>query len=300
MPIGQQIPTGQTADYTVTRNKLIEMAHKIVGVLEPDQVLDGEMLSDGLELLNMRVRETDASGKWRWTVQEAYHMPLQARTCIYTSMNGLPTNIAELHAVCYRSASGLDSPPLKILKAEGYEEISNKLQVGEPCAVYLTEDTNLAARSLYVWPMLDTITAMSAVTGQETPVPLVYGCVVPHQGAAVNRPTTGANWKMFWQYMAGVSGAAWQASATYTSPQLLRLLYRRPLYDFDLADNQPDFPMSWPRLLLFLLAEDVGRIWGVPKEEIDSCIMAAKGSYDNIFLGVKAKSNTRHNKVKFY
>lgn len=297
---GYQSNLGSTSDFTLTRNELIELAHKVVGVLEPDNVLDAEMLSDGNKLLNMRVREVDASGRWRWTVQESYHLPLAANTNIYTPDNKLPDNIAELHSVVYRDSSGFDSAPLKIVKAEGYEEIQNKFEVGPPQKVYLTENIVLGARSLYIWPMLGTITTMSAVNGQETPTPLVYGCIAPHTGAAVSQPTVGANWKMYWQQMSGVAGTTWSSGANYTSPQLLRLLYRRPLYDFDESGNTPDFPLAWPRLLLYLLAEDVGRLWGVPKDDIDGAIAAAKGSYDNIFPGVKAKSNTRHNKVKYF
>ena len=63
------IPAASTY-LTITRDKLIEMAYKAIGVLEPGQVLDGEQLNDGVSVLTMIVREVDASQKWRWTIDE--------------------------------------------------------------------------------------------------------------------------------------------------------------------------------------------------------------------------------------
>ena len=288
--------TGTTADYTCTRDKLIEMALKVIGILEPGQSISGEDLQDGNELLSMLIRETDESGRWRWTIGAASHLTLAANTCVYDSSNGLPTNIAELLTVAYRDSAGRDSPPLRILKAETYETITDKVRTGSPTAVYLTEDITLASRRLYIWPMLSAIATGSVVTGTDA---AAYKCIIPHTGATVNRPTTGANWRMYWE--AGGSGAvAWAADTVYTNTEQLRLTFRRPIYDFDSASDTPDFPLQWPRLLMYKLAFDLGDLYGIPESERDRMIKKAKGSFDDIFQSVKARSNTRHNKVTFY
>lgn len=288
--------TGTTADYTCTRDKLIELAYKVIGVLEEGQVPDGEMLQDGIDLLNLIVRETDQSGRWRWTIGAAAHVALAANVCVYDQNNGLPANIAELLTVSFRDSSGRDSPPLKILKAETYEQIPEKTRVDTPMAVYLTEDITLANRKLYVWPMLSTVTAQSVVTGTDA---AAYKCIMPHIGAAVNRPITGANYSMFWA--PGGSGAvAWASGTSYTSPELLRLTYRRPIYDFDTASDTPDFPIQWPRLLIYKLAFDLGDIYGIPESERDRMIRKVRGAFDDIFPSVKAQQNTRHHKVMYY
>ena len=89
------IPAASTY-LTITRDKLIEMAYKAIGVLEPGQVLDGEQLNDGVSVLTMIVREVDASQKWRWTIDEAVHVPLVRGVFLYAIDNGLPSNITEL------------------------------------------------------------------------------------------------------------------------------------------------------------------------------------------------------------
>lgn len=291
------MPTGTTADYTLTRDQLIEMAYETIGILEPGQVMDSEMLEVGISRLALIMRETDKAGRWRWTIQAATHLPLAANTAIYSSANGLATNIAELLSVTYRNEAGRDSAPLRIIKAESYEEITDKTKGGDPLAVYLTDHQTLASRTLYVWQTLGTIATQSVVTGTDA---LAYRCILPHTAAAVNRPITGANWSMFWE-LGGSGAVAWASGASYTSPNLLRMLYRRPLYDFDTAADTPDTPLEWSRVLLYKLAFELGDVYRIPEATLQRMIGKAQGAYDDIFQhGVTAKSNTRHHKAKYF
>ncbi len=288
--------TGTTSDFTMTRDAMLTLAHKLIGVLETGQTLDGERLQDGLEILNLVVRETDGSGRWRWTIPAAAHLALAANTSVYTSANGLPTNISELITVAFRDSNGRDTPDLKILKAEGYESISQKNQAGNPSAVYLTEHTDLASRTLYIWPTPSSVVTQSVVTGTDANL---YKCIVPHVAAAVNRPVTGANWSMYWE-LGGSGPSVWAADTSYTAPQQLRMLTRRPLYDFDTASDTPDFPMPWPRLMVFKVAFDLGDLYGIPLDERNHMISKANAGFGDVFQSVQVKSNTRHNKAKFF
>jgi hypothetical protein len=287
---------GTTADYTLTRDAMLTLAHKLIGVLEPGQTLDGEQLLDGVEILNLVVRETDGSGRWRWTFETAFHLPLAANTSVYNSANNLPTNISELVSVGFRDAAGRDVPNLKILKAEAYESIADKIQVGNPQSVYLTEQVALADRTLYCWPTPSSVVAQSVVTGTDAED---YKCIRPHVAAAVTRPVTGANWRMFWE-LGGSGGSAWVSGSSYTAPQQLRLLYRRPIFDFDTAADTPDFPIPWPRHLVYKVAFDLGDLYSIPIDERNHMIAKAQGAFDDIFPSVQVKANTRRHKVKFY
>lgn len=287
--------TGTTADFTVTRDKLIELAHKLIGVLRPSQPLDPEQLQDGVQLLGLIVRETDQSGRWRWTISAASSITLVANTFVYTSANGLPTNIAELISASYRDTQGLDTT-IKLLHAEGYEALSNKTETGEPRAVYLDEHIVLASRTLRAWPMLNSVNPQSVVTGTDANP---YRCIRAHAGAAENRPITGANYLLFWE-AGGSSPSAWVSGTNYAAPQQIRLLFRRPIFDFDTAADTPDFPMQCPRMLLYKLAFDLGDLNGISVEERNLMIGKARGAYDDIFPSFKAKSTDIYNKVRFY
>ena len=291
----QTITPGTTHDFTITRDRLIEMAAKCVGLVAPGEVLDGEMLQDGKDLLNLIVRETDASGRWRWTIDVASTLTLAANTFVYTSSSGLPTNIAELLTAYYHNAAGQDLP-MKILKAEGYEAIPEKMKNGDPTCIYLTEHRDITERQAFVYPMLSSVNTQSVVLGTDG---ANYKCIRSHTADTTNCPITGANYLLFWE-AGGTSPSTWAAETNYTAPQLIRLLYRRPIFDFDGADDHPDFPRHWPRLLMFRLAGDLGDFYGVPESERDRMIGKAKASFEDGFQTTKAKSSTLHGKASYF
>lgn len=287
--------TGTTSDFTLTRDELITLGYKIIGVLPPNETLDGELLEDGKKVLGLIVRETDSAGRWRWTIDVASTLTLVANTFRYTSSNGLPTNIADLIKVSYRDGQANDSD-VKILRAEGWESIARKIQTGDPEFCYLTDNAALASREFYVTPMLSSVNTQSVVTGTDA---APYKCIQNHVADTTNKPVTGANWRLYWE--AGGSGAvAWAASTNYLAPQLLRLLFRRPVYDFDTASDTPDFPISWPRLLVYKFAFDLADYWGIPAEKADRLIQKAKGAYEDLFVSNKAKSTNLHNKANYF
>jgi len=286
---------GTTANATITRDRLIELSHEVIGVLPQGETLDGDQLQDGIDLLNMIVRETDVSGKWLWTIEAASHLTLAASTHRYDSSNGLPTNIAELLTAHYRDSNGTDTP-LDVLKNEQYEAISEKMRIDVPQSVYLTEHRDLSSRVLYVHPMLSSVSTQSVVTGSDANT---YKCIYPHTAAAVTYPITGANWRMAWQ-LGGSGPATWASGTKYTCTQQIRLTYRRPLYDFDTASDTPDFPSEWPRALLYKLAFDLGDLYSIPIEERRVMIEKAKGAVNDIFPNIRAKSKKIHHKVKYF
>ena len=295
-PVGQVATLASTADSTLTRDQLIQAAYEQAKQVEEGNPISPEQLSVGITRLNMIVREVDQSGNWVWTIQDAKHLSLQANVGVYDANSGLPTNISDLLSAVYRSADGRDSAPLKILKAEGYEEIRNKLETGEPQAVYLTNDIQLAQRRLYVWPHLATVTTQSKVVGSDNQV---YKCIYPHTSSTTTKPITGANWRMVWE-ASSASVTAWATSTAYTTAESLRLVIKRPIYDFDKASNTPDFPIQWPRLLMLRLAIDVGTRYGTPKDHLDMLQGMVRGSFTDIFPSTRPKSNDIHNKATFF
>lgn len=287
-------PTASTYDFTLTRDRLIEMAHNVIGILEPGQSLDSEQLRDGIDLLGLIVRETDAAGKWLWTIDAASHLTLAAKTHRYVAANGLPVNIADLLTLFYRDAKGKDTP-LSIIKSEQYESISDKMLVDAPRYAYLTEQRDIANRVLFLYPMLSAVTAGSVVTGTDA---LIYKCIYPHRAANVTKPITGANYKMVWQ-LGGSGPTTWTLDTDYTCTEQLRMTYRRPIFDFDTAADTPDFPMEWPRTILYKLAFDLGDIYSIPLEERTMMVQKAKGAFSDIYQNTRAKSKDIHNKVSY-
>lgn len=296
MPVGQLVTTGTTADFTLTRDQLIQAAYETAGLMEEGAVCSPEQLNIGIVRLNLIVREVDESGNFVWTTEEPFHLPLQANVGVYDANSALPTNISQLLSAVYRSANGTDSCPLKILKAEGYEEISNKLENGEPKAVYLTNDRQLERRRLYVCPFLSSVATQSRVLGTDNNI---YKCIYPHTSALVTKPVTGANWRMVWELGTG-STTTWAANTAYTISESLRIVRKRPLVDFDSGGNAPDFPLQWPRLLVLRLAQDVGMVYRIPQADKDTLAAMIRGAFTDIFPSTRPKSNNIHNKTQYF
>lgn len=296
MPVGLLGTVASTADFTLTRDQLIQAAFETAGLAPEGEGITPEQLRVGEVRLNLIVREVDQSGNWVWTVQQPTHLALAAGVAVYDANNGLAQNISEIVSAVYRGKDGRDSAPLKILKAEGYEELPDKLDTGEPEAVYLTNDINLALRRLYVWPHLASITAQSRVLGTDGNI---YKCIYPHTAASTTQPITGANWRMVWEAGSG-STTTWASGTAYTSTESLRLVIKRPVYDFDSASNTPDFPMQWPRLLMLRLAQDVGQVYRIPQADKDTIAAMIKGSFTDIFPSTRPKTTNIHNKVKYF
>lgn len=288
---------GSTYDFTLTRDQLIDLAHKIIGVLSPGQTLSGEQSQDAIKLLNLIVRETDQAENLIWTRASASSVTLVANTFVYTSSNGLPTNIAKLDAVTYRDATARDWP-LTILDPLDYEQnITNKTDTGDPKYIYLTNHRDFASRSLYVVPTLATVNTQSVVTGTDANP---YKCIRSHTADSTNRPITGANYLLYWE-SGGTSPSVWASGTSYTAPQLVRLLYQRPLFDFDTSSDTPDFPQQWPRLLVYKLAFDLADLYGIAMPEREYLIAKAKGAYNDIFeKGIKVQSTNLHGKARYF
>lgn len=287
---------GTTSDFTLTRDELIELAHKLIGVLAPGQMLDGAQSQDAIKLLSLIVREVDESGDLKWTRAAASSLTLVANTFVYTSSNGLPTDIAKLDAVTYRDGLAMDSP-MAIVTALEYEAIQNKTDTGDPKKVYLTDHRDPASRTLYVAPMLASVNTQSVVTGTDA---VDYKCIRGHTADTTNKPITGANYPLYWT--AGGSGpSVWASGTQYTAPQQIRLLYQRPLFDFDAASNTPDFPQQWPRMLVYKLAFDLSDLYGVALPEREYLVQKAKGAYQDIFdKSMKPATSNYHGKASYF
>ena len=292
---GYLATVGRTADATATRDKLIEMAFQNIGVLPEGETLSAEMLQAGIDRLELIVREIDESGAWRWTVQEPLHLPLQAGVGVYDAAAGLPQNCSEIMSAVYRSKDGRDSHPLTILSAEGYEQLRNKLETGEPRAVYLTGGIALAERRLYVWPLLSSVAAQTSEIGTDN---RNYRCIYPHTSSPGTQPSSGANWRMVWE-VGGTGAATWASGTVYSAAESLRLVIRRPIFDFDDASNTPDIPPQLQRALLFRLCDDLQDPYPSPD---NGNRMAQKyiGAYNDVSASLRKKTNDIHHKAKYF
>ena len=256
------LTVGSTANFSPTRNGIIDAAYRKCRVLGLGETLSGAHLSEGITALNFLIRQMDEEGRQvvGWGSAPT-NLALVNNQAYYDSTDGLPTNLVELRAVSFRDANGTDTP-LTLITMEGYEAIADKYTTGDPSKVYLVRNRNPASHALYVWPLPQNVGTQSEVTGSDA---LNYVCIRTHTSDSTNQPITGANWRLFWE-QSGSSGSAWATGTAYTAPKLLRLWYTRPLADFTAANDNPDLPLGQSRILMLRLAADLAVDTGKPVE----------------------------------
>ena len=136
----------------------------------------------------------------------------------------------------------------------------------------------------------------SQVTGTDA---LNYSCIMGHTSVADNRPITGQNWRLYW-HQTGSSGAAWVTATAYTNGELLRYVFKRPLYYFTLATDNPDMPASWTRYLMFRLASDLAPEFDLDLESRNWLKGEMREARAELFGSSMPITSDPHNRALFY
>jgi len=287
--------TGSTFDHTISRDQLIALAFKECHALEHGGVVDAVMQDDGVMALGLLVRELSDQDVYIHA-QQTDSLALVANQSVYTSTDSLPTDLGTLLKVVYRDGQHADHN-VTILDRLQYESTAQKVAVGDPAAVFLTDELTLSSRTLYVIGVPSSIDTQSVVTGTDASV---YRCIKQHTADSTNCPVTGANWRLYWE-LGGSGPAVWATDTAYTAPQLLRLTSERPLYDFDAAGDNPDLPASHANYLKYLLAARLGGPYGLTSSEIAWCEGMADKIYSKTFRkAMRKKTTSIHGKARYF
>ena len=285
--------TGTTNDFNYSRDDIINAALRKVGALAREDVADAATLQEGIRALNGVIRALDLRSPNMW---ESAATPtvvyLQANVWSYT----LTASVLEIVHAVFRDASGFDTP-LDVLDARGYADIGNKLDTGEPEAVYAPSRRDVtASNELLVWPTLSTVNSTSVVTGTDS---VVYSAIRSHMASSLNKPITGANYKQFWT-ATGSGPSTWTDGTSYTAAEQIRLTVKTPLMDFDLATDNADLPAGFGLYLIYRLANDWSDDYGLPMDERDRLRRQMKDAYDEVFPYHVGAATNFHNRGRYF
>lgn len=292
MPIG----TERNADATLTRNQLIAAAYRKLGLLV-GQITTDQLLV-GVETLNLILREESGrmTGQNRalWATKRRV-LKLVAGQSVYDSGDGLATDIHQLAGAAYRSTSGTDTA-LTLLTPEGYDALEDKDDSGDPTVLALIAHRDLDSQQVRLHPILSSAGTTSEVVGTDGEN---YICAMAHTSADQNRPITGTDWPLYWDQQ-GSSGSTWVTDTDYTNGALVTYTYERPLYDFDNATDNPDFPLAWTRYLILRLALDLSADYAIAIEERQWLEREALRAREDIFPSQRVQTSDFHHKHLFY
>ena len=290
---------GTTADYALTRNDIIASALRKLKGWPEDGNPPIHKLREAIRALNLIVRTEDLKqtelSKSLWALTTT-HLDLAAGRYIFGSSQSLP-NILQLESVHVRGTDGDDSEPLDIISAEAYNALVTKNETGTPERVYLKRSRILSDQTLYIWPAPASVTAGDTVVVSN----IEYECILPHTSATENKPATGASYSLFWRSNgANVTADTWATATAYTNGDLLILNYKRPLYDFDLQYDNPDFPLGWEDYFIYKLAIRLAPEYDLGMEQRQELKTDLASIMQDIFPSTREKTNTLHNKVAFF
>ena len=287
-----------TSDFILTRNDCLDQAFRKIHVIRPGGSLALEQIEQGAAALNMILREEELHGtgleKQLWAMSESY-LILAADRFIYGATDGLPKDMIELTQVFYRNTSGDDSP-VAIFSLEQHGAITDKNEKGDTREVQLKRNRDLSQQTLHIWPAPDSVGTTSEVIGSDG---RSYRCVMGNTSTVADAPISGPDYLLYW-VSGGAASTAWASGSSYTNGELLRLLYKRPLYDFDLPTDNPDMPAGWGRYLVYRLACDLAPEYNIQLDERTWLERQWRAAREEVFPATRSNTTDIHNKTMFY
>lgn len=291
---------GTTFDFVMTRDEVIREALKKVGGYPADGQVPFDKLTGAISTLNRVIRQEDRRGTGinsnLWALSTDY-LILSAGGYIYSTTEGLAANIIELQSAYFRDTSG-DDTPIDIVPVAEYDAKASKDDTGDPYCVYFQQSRVPGSHKFVINGAPTSVTSGSVVTGTDA---LNYTCVLKHEAATINKPITGASYQLYWK-QTGSGGSAWASGTDYVNGEIIRYTYKRPLFDFDSATDNPDMPQGWEQYLIYRLAYELSTDtdYNMPSEKVAILARAYKEAYADIFPSTRPQTTTIHNKALYY
>jgi len=291
---------GTTFDFLMTRDECIADALKKVGGYPPDGQVPFDKLTSAIRTLNRIIRQEDRRGVGSntnlWAPSTDY-LILGAGSYVYSSTEGLASNIIDMQNVAFRDTSG-DDTEIDLISRGEYEALLSKDDTGDPESVYFEQNRLPGSHKLIIHPAPSSVTAGSEVTGSDA---LNYTCILKHTSAAINKPITGGSYSLYWK-QTGSAGSAWVTATDYVNGEIIRYSYKRPLFDFDSATDNPDMPQGWEQYLIYRLAFELASDtdYNLPTEKIQVLRAGYKEAYMDIFPSTQPQTNSHYHKAQYF
>lgn len=292
--------TGTTADFALTRNDIIASALRKVKGWPEDGNPPVHKLREAVRALNniLRLEDVKQTGlaKSAWALTTTV-LDLAAGRYIYSSTESLPA-IRELISATVRGTDGDDGDTLDLITAEAYAALTPKDDTGDPKKLFLRRARLLEDQLLYLWPAPSSVTAADTVVQGE----ITYTCILSHTSASENKPGSGASWTMYWRAGAAAVGTAdtWATATAYANGDSLVLMYKRPLYDFDTAYDNPDIPLGWEDYLIYKLAVRLAPEYDLGSDQRQQLKQDLAMIETELVPAAREKTNTLHNNATFF
>lgn len=169
--------TSGSTNFGLNARQIVEQAHLLLGVLDPEESLADAEGDRGLEALNMMLKTWATAG--RLWLQTEGSVTLLASTASY-ALSGVRKVLS-----VRRRTSSVDLP-LTEWSREDYYDYPTKSAVGTPLNWYF--DSQRATKTLFVWPVPNAAIAAS------TTLPYTYARFIEDCDALTDDPDVPQEW----------------------------------------------------------------------------------------------------------
>lgn len=142
---------GTTSDWTITANRIISRALRIVGAIVHGVTPTKDKLDEAMIVLNALVKELDSEHPWPWKIETETFSSVSGKSD-YDHADGLPDDIFKPLSLVYIDST-TSHFPIDLVGYSEYDRIQNKTSSGIPQIGFLTNNLDVADRVLYLWPV---------------------------------------------------------------------------------------------------------------------------------------------------
>ncbi len=281
--------TSGSTDFILSGAQLVEEAFALIGVKRQEQPLQAVELQDGFTTLNLMVKGWQAQGLHLWSKTEGILFLDVGKPSYFLGPTGdeatraadfINTNIttaavsgaATLAVTDTAGMTALDNIGIQL--DDGTRQWTTIVSVDTPTGLTITDtlDDDVAiTNTVYTFTTilerpLRILQARRQTIGDEAEIEVINVSRSDYFGQ-VNKTSTGT--PVMYHYSPQLNNGqifVWQPTSNVN--EVVRFTYERPLEDFDVNSDDPDFPIEWSRALITNLAVELGMKYNVPASRL--------------------------------
>jgi hypothetical protein len=311
-------------DFTYNRDQVIRRALRLVGAIQSGETPGAQENQDAVDALNALVSELQATGLHLWKESEGTFF-LQPNQIKY-GLGGNTTDQSSLSDGIAESFTSLaiiaGSSAIPVVSTAGIANgsnfgvmMSNNVLFWSTVSSVVGSMVNLAAPvttsvnanaptfcyATRIIRPLRIVDARRYYISSKLITPLVLMSRLDYRDLP-NKANTGVITQLFYDPQLS-TGYAWVWPAPIDSTSAVKFTWMEPIFNFNTAADQPDFPVEWFNCLVWNLAKEIMLEYDVPVQRAQMIQVRSKETFDLVsgfdrepesyFFGVNFDQSTR-------
>jgi hypothetical protein len=313
-----------SADFTYNRDQIIRRALRLVGAIQSGETPGAQENQDCVDALNALVSEWQATGLHLWKESEGvlFLQPNQIQYGLGGSATDQAAITSTINASVTTAALTVGTTAIPVASTSGivigdhfgvllstnvlfWSTVSSIVGLTVNIASGVTAAVNSGAQTYdYTTRIIRPLRIIDArryyiPSGIETPLILLSRL---DYRELPNKQDTGVVTQLFYDPQLS-TGYGWVWPAPPDSLSRINFTWMEPIFNFNTAADQPDFPVEWFNCLVWNLAKEIMLEYDVPPQRASMIQIRSKETFDlvsgfdrepeSLFFGVNFDQSTR-------